>query len=141
MEIMMMTTIRHNTFETNSSSCHSITWTNHFKINESTLYTNGDGEYGWGYDELTTPIKKLDYCIVALHYISDYFKDDLDELVEYFYDKGITIELGDDLKNGEVTGYIDHQSTDILNGQSKPSQIFDIVMNPKCKIIIDNDNH
>lgn len=65
-----MTKIRRNVFETNSSSCHSITLGN-LSIKEKNLkkYTSlifQGGEFGWEYIEYNTPQDKLSYYLSAL---------------------------------------------------------------------------
>lgn len=65
-----MTKIRRNVFETNSSSCHSITLGN-LSIKEKNIkrYTSlifQGGEFGWEYIEYNTPQDKLSYYLSAL---------------------------------------------------------------------------
>jgi hypothetical protein len=58
---------RNNVFETNSSSCHSITFSDDVigDLKGLTLYISGNGEYGWGPENLYNPEEKLDYALVA----------------------------------------------------------------------------
>lgn len=58
---------RNNVFETNSSSCHSITFSDETigDLKGLTLHISGNGEYGWGPDRLYNPEEKLDYALVA----------------------------------------------------------------------------
>ena len=78
-----MITIRKNAFETNSSSCHSITFNNNDELNLNDVdfldatasgeYCGSsnyqfDEEYGYKYDageELTNPHNKFDYAMVC----------------------------------------------------------------------------
>jgi hypothetical protein len=62
-----MKTERKKVFETNSSSCHSITFDDS-KANDMNglkLYVNGSGEYGWQEETLYNSDEKLDYAVVA----------------------------------------------------------------------------
>ena len=62
-----MKTSRNCVFETNSSSCHSITFSDETigDLKGLTLYISGNGEYGWGPENLYNPEEKLDYALVA----------------------------------------------------------------------------
>ena len=62
-----MKTERKKVFETNSSSCHSITFDDS-KANDMNglkLYVNGSGEYGWQEETIVNCDEKLDYAVVA----------------------------------------------------------------------------
>ena len=58
---------RNNVFETNSSSCHSISFDSGSApdMNGLKLYVDGSGEYGWQQDEIVNCDEKLDYAVVA----------------------------------------------------------------------------
>lgn len=58
---------RINVFETNSSSCHSVTFSDEIigDLKGLTLHIAGNGEYGWGPERLYNPEEKLDYALVA----------------------------------------------------------------------------
>lgn len=68
-----MKQIRKNTFETNSSSMHSLQITCNRsvgtlplgEVEEGILYIEC-GEFGWGYDVLRTPAEKLCYIVTEL---------------------------------------------------------------------------
>ena len=54
--------IRNQTFETNSSSMHSLCLLNTNNRSHDIKDISVDfGEYGWGYDELTTPYEILSH--------------------------------------------------------------------------------
>ena len=62
-----MKTERKKVFETNSSSCHSISF-DYSKANDMNglkLYVNGSGEYGWQEETIVNCDEKLDYAVVA----------------------------------------------------------------------------
>lgn len=123
--------IRNGVFETNSSSSHSISFTRthrrnyHFyNINDENKIVVKLGEYGWGYDTLTSPDEKLSYILTMIaqsvlerwnlnkvsaeNIQADFQFQDIEKLIldntEY---KGIVLDK--DVYNGGDF-YIDHQS-------------------------------
>lgn len=77
-----MVTIRKNVFETNSSSCHSITITDDVAENQNdeVLRACGD-EFGWEHDIISTPQKKFSYwCVAALDWLCDLLYKDSKEI-------------------------------------------------------------
>ncbi len=153
-------------FETNSSSCHSISFNSNYS---STTTLNSTmivlGEYGWGYEQLVTPSDKLSYLVTFIVEYYRYYDRKSKQTVKWFdnlihmqwlkdaiEDKtGESIEIdyagryaGAGLKNC----YVDHQSVEILGDelilkdeQTFKEQALDIVFNNNIVIIIDNDNH
>ena len=114
--------IRSGTFETNSSSMHSLVIENKKskKLSLSDLPVSSDGilkittgEYGWGYSILESQIEKLEYLFTLLCcYEGIESQEDLEDNMTY-------IEWIDELakyagiKKVVVTnfdGYVDHQS-------------------------------
>jgi hypothetical protein len=129
-----MKTIRNNVFETNSSSCHSITFSTGYPDDQKDyqLLVTGDGDFGWGYDKLETPAEKMNYATIAYACIcasEDECEQVLSEIKRVFALHGVTVsfsendageqqaiwfEVDDWDKSGIATahtsGYIDHQS-------------------------------
>lgn len=127
-----MLTIRNKTFETNSSSAHTVT------IGDSCYYggapdqhdlqisCRGTGEYGWERREYSTPEELLDYAAVAYCMLGtdeDTLAERMHEIGECFARHGVTIDWHemDDTNNRLCynqnhfgtefcEGYIDHQS-------------------------------
>lgn len=113
--------IRGGTFETNSSSMHSLVITDKkSKLSPSDLPVSSGGilkittgEYGWGYDMLETQIEKLEYLFTLLCcYEGIENQEDLEENMTY-------IEWLEDLEKyvgikkvliTDFGGYVDHQS-------------------------------
>ena len=113
--------IRSGTFETNSSSVHSLViFDKKSRLSPSNLPVNSDrileiaaGEYGWGYKMLETQLEKTEYLFTLLCcYEGIENQEDLEENMTY-------IEWIDELekyagiKKAVVTnfdGYVDHQS-------------------------------
>lgn len=133
-----MIKIRRNVFETNSSSMHSLSVIGSDRV--STLTTSkdgiivvGEGEFGWGYDTLTTPSEKLSY-LVTEYSGQEEMIDMIKEAVKDY--TGLTMAVYED------EGYIDHQSQGMISEYVSDKQsIIDLVFNDKNVIIIDNDNH
>jgi hypothetical protein len=74
--------IRNNVFETNSSSCHSITINKCDSTLYGRLYPNDDGdivfeggEFGWGYDLYTDAPTKANYIATAIHHLENAAED------------------------------------------------------------------
>lgn len=161
-----MKQIRNSVFETNSSSTHSLTINSKILDAKINLEVNGfdnnihvsSGEFGWGYEELTSQYKKLSYLVTMMFekeiknikdainiYESESFKLIDDAIFEH---TGHHIALDEiDLKRNKINieGYIDHQSyekyasfKDFLE-QNNVSVIEFVFGDTIMKI--DNDNH
>lgn len=144
----MIETIRRNTFETNSSSCHSVTYVNDvdnpiFDFWE-TISVKGDGEYGWS-GRASTPEEKLDYYIVHESYkyeTKEDFEEFLSELKLAFEREGCTLEIEPAYSDGGwhlLEGYIDHESLGCLKFESY-KDVFDWVFTNGTGVICLNDN-
>jgi len=153
----MKTVIRRSVFETNSSSMHSLAMVGKdrmgiYKFGKSV--TVSSDEYGWSGDNLSSPLEKLNYIATMIQY-----KDSSEEIAESRFFQWLS-EMFKDYTGSELVyepydkndewykdGYIDHQSTDILddvwseNKEEFKNNMRDIVFNDKYFIIIDNDNH
>lgn len=152
-----MKTIRNNVFETNSSSCHSIT-INHESVTQNQnnyvidLYANG--EYGWSGPDVCTPVDLLDYACVAFSMIVNNAKEfdkTLKNVIKYFKTRGVIINKKFKYGKGywgSVDGYIDHQSDpfedddcgEIAKMFYDPEKLYNFVFGNSC-IELDNDNH
>ena len=162
-----MLKIRENVFETNSSSCHSLV------INDNTTYNTiscedvleiQGGEYGWGYEKLTSAIEKLNYVAVLLETLREkknstyeaslkvWANENYDKCYENYTEVVINQTGTNKIKNlfkinwtnNGTYAYIDHQSCEsvgdfdfLLNKQ----KIKDLIFGKSSYIIIDNDNH
>jgi len=159
-----MRSIRSKVFETNSSSCHVITFSSesvgpHAVPTTLTIYANG--EYGWGYDTpdydntLRHPEEKLDYAIVAMGILCkdpDERKSALDEIRRVFKLNNVTVEFeecfGENYDKDPI-GYIDHQSdpygsydceTLAKMALNDPDSLYYFVFGD-ATVLVDNDNH
>ena len=136
-----MIQIRNNVFETNSSSSHALALAKDadYKNHPNVVYFK-QGEFGWE-DEEVSPANYL-YTYI-LTQIEGWYRDDkaaVEDILDSYYIKriddllskfgikcvfdGYTIEndIYDNSRCIEITGYIDHQSSDLL------SCIFDDLM-------------
>lgn len=167
-----MFTIRKNVFETNSSSMHSVSYSpkkDNAQLDLAKLKEeyNGKtivgtfGEYGWGYDLLCSLEEKLSYVLTSIRYFDDVIDEDsvnvLDAFKENKYFKWLAeifheylgCELDVELKADEYykMGYVDHQSTDTLNGYIHDNEdqfkmsMMQLLLDDSYTIIIDNDNN
>lgn len=165
-----MLNIRRGVFETNSSSMHSLTMS--FKIKPVTKeeiartmeyassngkIVGGFGEYGWGYDRLSSFEEKLSY---VLTWIKEHTKSKEewhpapDEVkvnphfvrLAAFLKKvtGCDLEIEEDDIDGS---YIDHESIELLKDlfNAKDDEYEELMtkllFDYEIMIIIDNDNH
>ena len=137
----MITTIRRNCFETNSSSSHSISLSRNaaqftsFEPDADGVVRLGSGEYGWGYDTFTSAWSKADYAAIDF----DSYDQATAALVEL-----IKIMTGAKAVEINVTGYIDHQSIGIARNiydNDGVEGLCNFIFNTGSTLTIDNDNH
>ena len=108
-----MKTIRANTFETNSSSTHSLCITTEDKYlqlvpnSDGSIILNG-GEFGWGWDKFNDPLTKANYC--ALDNLHNPHRLELLKKVlkKETGANEILINISDDW-NSPTCSYIDHE--------------------------------
>lgn len=147
-----MKTIRHNVFETNSSSMHTVSISNELAVGDfsgTTLFVDASGEYGWSGPLVDTPQQKLDYAIVAYlcrEYEAAPDKDAmskqkyrteckkigeelvkkvtsvLDKIVEVFNQFGVTVEFGENLREWEDGWYVEIKHSGYIDHQSGPGE-------------------
>lgn len=107
-----MKTIRENTFETNSSSTHSITvsgrkdWEYDLPI---TVKPDWYGEFGWQWETWRGVEEKLAYmirCLVAYDYTEETLQDKIKPIQERLHNLGIDFELP--TYNEWLDGFVDH---------------------------------
>lgn len=150
-----MKLIRKSVFETNSSSCHSIS------VNDSDVYDsvtpNSDNlivipimEFGWEENTYDDSMDKMAYVWI---YIRDWanavskvpFMDMFKKVVcdhtgaaDVYMDPGVKSSWGSD------EGYIDHQSVedgDLNHLFDSEAKLKSFLFSNKSEIITDNDNH
>lgn len=154
----MLKLIRRNTFETNSSSCHSVVLLAKDlpkTVSQSKEITLDLDEFGWGIDIVTDEGSKLDYLFTyVVNYGSDNDKElFVSKLKEYYPNLSLiktplgfmsleqfseALDEGRFSKTSEYS-YIDHESVEVarntLNSMSLSKYLSD-----KCTLYITNDN-
>lgn len=142
-----MKKIRQQVFETNSSSCHSITISNTGNLFQ-TLYPDDNGnivlygdEFGWGVETHNDVATKASYLVTHLKTVSDHNEEMFVKVIkEHTGAKNVIIE-----PNGDKFfpyGYIDHQSEGEANRAFKSEMtLFQYLFNPNSELHIDHDNH
>lgn len=140
-----MRLIRHSTFETNSSSCHSISISNTVDLYETIVPNdNGQiifngGEFGWGYQEYNDAKTKANYVAVSLKL---YEADGLETFEKIIKEHTGADEIIYNFSEDGSTNwsYIDHQSTQQLFDYSDYDSLKNFIFNPESVLFIDNDN-
>ena len=150
-----MKTIRHQMFETNSSSSHSVSITETQNLlGTIDLDDNGDinfnderfiKEFGWDIEEYTDAPTKAAYLVVALNNRSD------DRLINMFvnvlkYQTGANnVIIHEQMRPPDQTysdWHIDHQSYDVADEVlTDEESIRHFIFNADNILKIDNDNH
>jgi len=159
---------RNNVFETNSSSAHSLAFGTSKIICGNGWDTGEDetdfsnplyhlyeipscyqgftlyewlGEYGWGYDVLSTPQEKFSYLITGIYQRNN---NDLSTSLFYTEIKHWLSELGIPVieSSSDEEGYIDHESTHLVNPSlfKTKEDLITYLFNDNIVIYIENDN-
>lgn len=129
-----MRTVRPSTFETNSSSTHTITFCEGYVITPSTnqLTITGSGEFSWQVGEvISSPTEKMNYATIAYAHICsgpDECKSVFTRIKEAFDRRGVEVDFLEDNTKPAIyfsqepwskdpsklyahtVGFIDHQS-------------------------------
>lgn len=162
--------IRQGTFETNSSSVHSIAIRGESLLASREEVIIKFGEYGWGYEELRTPSEKASYVLtyIAAVYISSNWNwveekgvvEAAHLVLSHKYSRWLRRVIKDytgkdwDVlwpSEGGDFGYVDGQShgnledglglTQKSTKEEWQSAIKNLIFDNSRVIIIDNDNH
>nr|DAE86394.1 MAG TPA: hypothetical protein [Caudoviricetes sp.] len=164
-----MRLVRNNLFETNSSSAHSLAFGTSKIIRgagwgipeDETDFSNPLyhlyeipscyqgytlhewlGEYGWGYDVLSTPQEKFSYLITGIWQRNGGFS--LEKSMFYTEIKHWLTELGIPVieSSADEEGYIDHESTHLVNPSlfKTKEDLITYLFNDNIVIYIENDN-
>lgn len=154
----MLKLIRRNTFETNSSSCHTLVLLAkdfpQTQSNSTTISLELD-EFGWGFDIITYSHNKLNYLFtyVVNYGSSDEKKVFIDKLLKYYpnlttvqvHNEDLDLDdfreqlLSGDLEDDSSYSYIDHQSIPTARNILK-SLSFTEYLDNRCTLYIHNDN-
>lgn len=145
-----MKIVRHNVFETNSSSTHSISINSDTELYDSIIpdkngvITLTGGEFGWEWKKTNDAFVKANYCAVDVIDNED-LKDMLRSvIIEHTGAKNVVFGfklkfIGEDYSTYD--SYIDHQS----EGTSHPAftsfeNLKNFIFNPRSYLFIGNDN-
>lgn len=139
MNSVNMKTTRHSTFETNSSSTHSIVISNDTEVYlgiapdyDGNIELTG-GEFGWEWRRYTDPLTKANYCAVACGENEEMQQMLISVIMEHTGAKQVIMKL-----NGSG---IDHQSAGTANPAfQSPENLKDFIFNPKSVLFTGNDN-
>lgn len=140
--------IRHKSFETNSSSSHSISIASGEFIPDKLLVENGvceifPGEFGRsGPDDYTDAATKAAYCLT---YLEQYGKDDYRTMLDEVIRKATgakEVKFVESSDEHYKWGYIDHQS-DIVCAEAflTEESLRQFIFNQASVLTIDHDNH
>lgn len=163
-----MQLVRNNVFETNSSSAHSLAFGTSKIIRgagwgipeDETDFSNPLyhlyeipscyqgyelyewlGEYGWGYDVLSTPQEKFSYLITDIYQRNN---GGLSNSLFYIEIKHWLSELGIQVieSSADEEGYIDHESIHLVNPSlfKTKEDLITYLFNDNIVIYIENDN-
>lgn len=136
-----MKTIRHNTYETNSSSTHSITidTENYKNIQVPATLTIPLGEFGWEFRKFNDFLSKASYFwTLAL-----YNEEVNDRMIRLAADHGLDLQFAQ--SDGEFY-YVDHGSEHYYDWLKKNPELatdeglWNFLINESCWIILGNDN-
>lgn len=161
-----MKLIRNGVFETNSSSAHSLAYGTSKIIRGSRWYQPTKehdfsnpmyrldkvpdhyrnytfyewlGEYGWGYDVLTTPQEKFSYLLTQMADTSE----ELHKSTNYETIKEMVEDIGCEIvRCNNQDGYVDHESYGIINPSLFKSKkdLITYLFNDNIIVYIENDN-
>lgn len=135
-----MKTIRHNTYETNSSSTHSITidTENYKNLQIPKTLTIPLGEFGWEFRKFNDFLSKASYFwTLAL-----YNEEVNDRMIRLAADNGLDLQF----KQEDDFYYVDHGSEHYCDWIKKNPELltdeglWDFLINESCWIILGNDN-
>lgn len=148
--------IRKSVFETNSSSCHSISISSDDVVYDGITPASDNKiylkpmEFGWDIAEYRDPMSKLTYCWI---YVEDWtdreqqeFRQILSNVVcQHTGADEIVMEIDMNRRwwHGKH-GYIDHQSVecnDLHYMFYQPEYLKNFIFNPNSVLRTDNDNH
>jgi hypothetical protein len=138
-----MKTIRHNVFETNSSSTHSISISKDCDGVLETLPVNDDGivilnggEFGWEEDSFSDPQTKASYVFIDSMSSPQRIKMLKEVIMEHTGAKDVVMPV-----ENIQDSYIDHQSIGTTEKIQTKSDMKMFIFNPKSILYTDNDNH
>jgi len=146
--------VRQNCFETNSSSCHSLSISDNKNVLLQTIIPDEQGniiltggQWGWEQDYYNNALSKANYCMQDIFDYAYGTKEDRTDqskwqmLQKVIKDQTGAIEVSYDFDQLS-DGYIDHQSSGITEEAFKSEEeLKQFIFNPQSYFETDNDNH
>lgn len=140
--------IRHSTFESNSSSTHSIsisssvgTYDSLTPDSDGKIYLEG-GEFGWGYEKHNDAYTKANYCAIDNWHNKERLEMLIKVLKEHTGAREVVLNFSCDDYKDKNYSYIDHQSVGTSEEAFESEEILkNFIFNPNSQLVIDNDNH
>lgn len=145
----MKETIRFSTFETNSSSTHSLCLakSNNYEIPEYLEVNFDEFEYwtSWTIDKLTTPQQKICYLLaLAYDFTDDKIKFNRNKMKQIIFNicnkYGCIINFVGDLSKIENVDHIFDLNGFITNMLKHEKVLLRFIFNNKCFVLTGNDN-
>jgi hypothetical protein len=148
-----MKKIRQGVFETNSSSTHSICIAKEAELTLPKSLAFTFGEFGWGYDRLSSTGEKASYLYTGL--MANGKKDECDTIFDVLRSKGIEVAAEEPIyekytyegSNGkeyiENGGHVDHSDelSDFLNAVcNDENKLMNFLFSDLSFILTGNDN-
>ncbi len=143
--------VRHQAFETNSSSSHSISIASgNFVVDAIHLNDDGlveicAGEFGWGVENYFDAATKASYCLTYLKQSRGLNVDHRFEMLREVVLKEtgakdiVYVPVGDSVIS--EWGYIDHQSNEVCQEAFESAETLrQFIFNPESRLHICNDN-
>jgi hypothetical protein len=137
-----MKTIRHNTYETNSSSTHSITidTENYKNVQIPKMLTIPLGEFGWEFQKFNDFLRKASYFWTLALYNAEVN----DRMIRLAADHGLDLQFK---QSKDDFYYVDHGSVHYCDWVKKNPELltdeglWNFLINESCWIILGNDNN
>lgn len=141
----MIKLVRHGVFETNSSSCHSLSIAHSGALvgltpNEDNEIVLTPGEFGWEVETFQDPLTKIAYCWQDTEHDSARREMLIEVVLEHTGASKLVMRQSNSRYFPD--GYIDHESV----GTSREAfvdktTLKNFLFNSHSELIIDNDNH
>ena len=145
-----MKKIRTGVFETNSSSCHSLSINDtdilldYLIPNEYGEVTIKPGEFGWEWEKFNDAATKASYCLTGTQYVKDeeLALSNLKEVIqEHTLCNQVNLIIPNEDFESENYGHIDHQSTDKMDDLLfNKTKLHNFIFNKKSWLFLGNDN-
>lgn len=145
-----MKKIRTGVFETNSSSCHSLSINDtdilldYLIPNEYGEVTIEPGEFGWQWEKFNDAATKASYCLTGTQYVKDeeLALSNLKEVIqEHTLCNQVNLIIPNEDYESKNYGHIDHQSTDKMDDLLfDKTKLHNFIFNKKSWLFLGNDN-